>query len=79
MCFEYMIFLRVKLERVTSGRRQGAGSVLAVHSIVTFQRNNNQQPLMGGEMADPAEQKAQLNDQLKEYISEWKMQRQKEE
>ena len=30
-------------------------------------------------MADPAEQKAQLNDQLKEYISEWKMQRQKEE
>merc|ERR1711973_1008665 len=53
--------------------------VLAVHSIVTFQRNNNQQPLMGGEMADPAEQKAQLNDQLKEYISEWKMQRQKEE
>merc|ERR1711988_622105 len=49
------------------------------HSIVTFQRNNNHQPLMGGEMADPAEQKAQLNDQLKEYISEWKMQRQKEE
>jgi len=34
---------------------------------------------MGGDTVDPAEQKAQLNDQLKEYISEWKLQRQKEE
>merc|ERR1712241_373508 len=30
-------------------------------------------------MGDPAEQKAQLNEQLKEYISEWELQRHKEE
>jgi len=34
---------------------------------------------MGADTADPAEQKAQLNEQLKEYISEWKLQRHKEE
>ena len=34
---------------------------------------------MAGDTVDPAEQKAQLNDQLKEYISEWKLQRHKEE
>merc|ERR1712203_30063 len=33
---------------------------------------------MAGDTVDPAEQKAQLNDQLKEYISEWKLQRHKE-
>ena len=34
---------------------------------------------MGTDTMDPAEQKAQLNEQLKDYISEWKSQRQKEE
>merc|ERR1712226_1760851 len=34
---------------------------------------------MAGDTVDPAEQKAQLNDQLKEYISEWRKTREKEE
>ena len=34
---------------------------------------------MGGDTADPAEQKAQLNESLKEYISEWRKTREKEE
>merc|ERR1712183_944322 len=34
---------------------------------------------MGSDTVDPAEQKAQLNDQLKEYISEWRKTREKEE
>ena len=34
---------------------------------------------MGGDTVDPAEQKAQLNESLKEYISEWRKTREKEE
>merc|ERR1712183_521576 len=34
---------------------------------------------MGSDTVDPAEQKAQLNDQLKEYIAEWRKTRETEE
>merc|ERR1712024_244542 len=40
------------------------------------QRSTN---MTGAETDDTAARKAELNDQLKEYISEWKSQRQKEE